>query len=99
MNPTFISDYPVEISPARARAPRAQPGLVERFEVFAGGMELANAFSELNDPDEQPERFATQQRRAGAGEERDPALRRGFIQALDHGMPPTGGSGSASIGW
>ena len=91
VNPTFITDHPVEISPL-AREHRSAPGLVERWEAFAGGMELANAFSELVDPDVQRERFAAQHRAQEAGEEHQP-YDEAFIQALEQGMPPAGGVG------
>jgi lysyl-tRNA synthetase class 2 len=81
----------VEISPL-AREHRSAPGLVERWEAFAGGMELANAFSELVDPDVQRERFAAQHRAQEAGEEHQP-YDEAFIQALEQGMPPAGGVG------
>jgi lysyl-tRNA synthetase class 2 len=90
--PTFVTDYPAEISPL-ARQHRSQPGLVERWEAFAGGMEIANAFSELTDPDVQRERFETQQRLATLGEEEVQPYDELFVQALEQGMPPTGGVG------
>jgi lysyl-tRNA synthetase, class II len=80
--PTLLFDYPVELSPF-AKAHRSEPGLVERFEGYAGGIEIANAFTELNDPDEQRARFRA------AGQPPDEA----FLFALEHGMPPTGGIG------
>jgi lysyl-tRNA synthetase class 2 len=80
--PTLLLDYPVELSPF-AKAHRSEPGLVERFEAYVGGMEIANAFSELNDPDEQRARFEA------AGQPQDEA----FLSALEQGMPPTGGIG------
>jgi lysyl-tRNA synthetase class 2 len=87
IQPTILYDYPVELSPF-ARATDDDPSIVERFEYFVGGMELGNAFSELNDPDEQAERFAQQAAEAG-GEPGDPD----YIEALAYGMPPTGGLG------
>jgi lysyl-tRNA synthetase, class II len=91
-NPVFIIDYPVELSPF-AKAHRSAPGLVERFEVFADRMEFGNAFTELNDPDEQRARFEAQQRYAAAGDDETQPMDEGFLSALEHGMPPTGGVG------
>ena len=85
-------DYPVELSPF-AKAHRSEPGLVERFEAFAGGMEFANAFTELNDPDEQRARFEDQKRQLAAGDEETQPYDEDFVRALEHGMPPTGGIG------
>jgi lysyl-tRNA synthetase class 2 len=90
--PTFVLDYPLELSPF-ARQHRSQPGLVERWEAFAGGMELANAFSELNDADAQRERFETQRRASEQGEEHVQPYDEAFLQALEQGMPPAGGVG------
>ena len=91
--PTFVFDYPVELSPF-ARAHRSEPGLVERWEAFAGGMEIANAFSELTDPDIQRERFEAQTRLAGqGGGEASQPYDELFVQALEQGMPPTAGVG------
>ena len=78
--PTILFDYPVELSPF-AKRHRSEEGLVERFEAFAGGMEIANAFSELNDPDEQRRRFEAQRADAEAGDEETQPLRRGFRSA------------------
>jgi lysyl-tRNA synthetase, class II len=91
-DPLFIIDYPVELSPF-AKAHRSEPGLVERFEVFADRMEFGNAFTELNDPDEQRARFEAQARYAAAGDEETQPMDEGFLSALEHGMPPTGGVG------
>jgi lysyl-tRNA synthetase class 2 len=90
--PTFVLDYPTELSPF-AKAHRSEPGLVERFEAFAGGMEIANAFTELNDPDEQRARFEAQQRLLAEGAEEVQPYDEVFVEALEHGMPPTGGLG------
>jgi lysyl-tRNA synthetase class 2 len=92
VQPTFVIDFPKEISPL-AKDHRSEPGLVERFEAFAGGMEIANAFSELNDPDEQRARFEAQQRFAAEGHEEAMPLDEAYLQALEQGLPPTGGIG------
>jgi lysyl-tRNA synthetase class 2 len=90
--PTFLFDYPVEMSPF-AKAHRSEPGLVERWEAFAGGVEIANAFTELNDPDEQRARFVAQREQAAAGDEETQPFDEAFLEALEQGMPPTGGVG------
>ena len=87
IEPTIVHDYPVELSPF-ARATDDDPALTERFEYFVGGMELGNAFSEINDPETQAERFAEQAKLVG-GEQGDPD----YVEALAYGMPPTGGLG------
>jgi lysyl-tRNA synthetase class 2 len=92
IEPTFLFDYPIELSPL-AKKHRSEPGLVERFEVFGGGMEFGNAFSELNDPDDQRARFESQRADAAAGDEEAMPYDAAYVRALEHGMPPTGGIG------
>ena len=92
MQPSFVVDYPIETSPL-ARASRQRPGVVERFEVFAAGMELANAFSEQNDPDAQRRAFEHQMARRAHGDEEAQIMDEDYLRALEYGMPPTGGVG------
>jgi lysyl-tRNA synthetase class 2 len=92
IQPTFVLDYPIEISPLAKKKPGA-PHLVERFEYFVGGIESGNAFTELNDPLDQRERFAAQSSAAAAGDDEAHPMDEDFVTALEHGMPPTGGLG------
>jgi lysyl-tRNA synthetase class 2 len=92
MQPTFLLDYPVELSPF-AKAHRGEPGLVERWEAIVGGMEIANSFTELNDPDEQRARYEQQAAEIARGDDEAPPYDEAFVEALEHGMPPTGGVG------
>jgi lysyl-tRNA synthetase class 2 len=91
-SPTFVFDYPKELSPF-AKDHRSEPGLVERFECFAAGMEFGNAFTELNDPDEQRARFEQQRADQAAGDEETQPYDEDYVRALEQGMPPTGGIG------
>ncbi|MEN6387464.1 MAG: lysine--tRNA ligase [Candidatus Cryosericum sp.] len=92
INPTFVHDYPVEISPLAKRIPD-QPERVQRFELFAGGMELANAFTELNDPMDQEERFRQQAAAKARGDDESQVMDTDYVRALQYGMPPAGGLG------
>ena len=92
IQPTILHDYPLELSPFAKRHPD-DPRVVERFEAFAGGMEIANAFTELNDPDDQRERFAMAAADRDAGDDEAQPMDEDFLAALEHGMPPTGGLG------
>jgi lysyl-tRNA synthetase class 2 len=92
VRPTFITDHPREISPL-AKANRRDETLAERFELFVGGKEIGNAFSELSDPDDQRERFESQSRQAGAGDDEAHVMDEDYLRALSYGMPPTGGLG------
>ena len=92
IQPTFITDFPTEVSPL-SKQRRDDPRYVERFELYAGGMELANAFSELNDPDEQARRFAQQLAERERGDDEAHQADDDYVNALEYGMPPTGGEG------
>lgn len=92
IQPTFLVDYPLDVSPLAKRKP-GDPETVERFEGFAGGMEICNAFSELNDPVDQVERFLAQGRAYEAGDEEAHQMDEDFLTAMSYGMPPTGGFG------
>jgi lysyl-tRNA synthetase, class II len=92
IHPTFIYDFPTEVSPLSKQKPD-DPDTVERFELYAGGFELANAFSELNDPDEQRRRFEAQIAERARGDQEAHAMDEDYLRALEYGLPPTGGEG------
>ena len=92
IQPTIIYDYPTEVSPLSKQKPD-DPDHVERFEIFAGGFELGNAFSELNDPVEQHKRFEQQLANRAHGDEEAHAMDEDYVRALAYGLPPTGGEG------
>ncbi len=90
--PTFITGYPAETSPL-ARCNDADPFITDRFELFVGGREIANGFSELNDPEDQAERFRKQVEAKSAGDEEAMPYDADYVTALEHGLPPTAGEG------
>ena len=92
IQPTFITDYPIELSPL-TKTLEGDDRFVDRFELFIGGMELANAYSELNDPIDQMGRFQAQMDEREAGNDEAMQLDQDFITSLEHGLPPTGGEG------
>ena len=92
IQPTFITGYPAEVSPLSRRSDR-QPDITERFELFIAGLEIANGFSELNDPVDQKARFSEQVESREAGDQKAHLMDDDYIEALEYGMPPTAGEG------
>ncbi len=92
MEPTFVYDFPTEVSPLSKQRP-GDPDTVERFELYIGKMEIANAFSELNDPVEQRNRFEQQLEERAKGDQEAHAMDEDYVRALEYGLPPTAGEG------
>jgi lysyl-tRNA synthetase class 2 len=92
IDPTFVTEFPVELSPLSKRS-REDERFVDRFELFISGMEIANAFCEINDPKDQRQRFEAQMRRRAGGDEEAMVIDEDYIRALSYGMPPTAGEG------
>ena len=92
IQPTFITGYPVEVSPLSRRSD-AEPDITERFELFVAGFEIANGFSELNDPEDQHQRFMQQMEDRREGDDEAHQMDEDYIEALEYGMPPTAGEG------
>jgi lysyl-tRNA synthetase class 2 len=92
IQPTFLYDHPIELSPLAKKKP-GNPRFVERFEPYVGGMEIGNAFTELNDPIDQRQRFIQQMEERARGDEEAQKLDEDFVLAMEHGMPPAGGLG------
>jgi lysyl-tRNA synthetase class 2 len=92
LQPTFVTGYPIDVSPLSRRNSK-EPDLADRFELYIHGREIANAFSELNDPADQRDRFLQQLREREAGDEEAHAMDEDYIMALEYGMPPTAGEG------
>ena len=94
VQPTFVTDFPAEVSPL-ARRKDADPGLTERFELFVDAKEIANGFSELNDPEDQAERFREQAQKKDSGDAEAMHYDADYIRALEYGLPPTAGATSS----
>ena len=93
IEPTFVFDYPIEISPLAKKSRKNKKNIVERFELFIGGFELANSFTELNDPIDQKDRFLEQEKYKSSNDEEIQKMDVDFLESMEIGMPPTGGVG------